>query len=106
MLFEKNVAGVFRTTRDGQILDCNDAFVRCLGYSSRDELVSRQSWDLYQHRDDRENVLKALDRDGAMMNVRLQLRKKDGSELAGVVNVSVIAGNDGEQQLLGTLVCA
>src|SRR5438105_2639408 len=31
MLFERNVAGVFRTTRDGRILDCNDALVEYLG---------------------------------------------------------------------------
>src|SRR5262249_37042004 len=40
MLFERNIAGVFRTTLDGRFLDCNDALAAYLGYGSRDELLS------------------------------------------------------------------
>lgn len=105
MLFEKNVAGVFRTTRDGRILDCNDAFASCLGYSSRDDVLSRDSWDLYPQRADREAFLSKLDRERAMTNVRLPLKKKDGSPVTAIVNVSLIPGDDENTQLLGTLVC-
>jgi len=31
---------VFVSDPKGQLLDCNDAFVRMLGYSSRDELMA------------------------------------------------------------------
>ena len=104
MLFEQNVAGVFRTTRDGRILDCNAAFVDYLGYSSRDELLTRQSWDLYQQRSDREAFLSRLESERAMTNFPLKLRRKDGSDVKGIVNVSVIPGDGGEMQILGTLV--
>ena len=105
MLFERNVAGVFRTTREGRILDCNDAFAGCLGYESRDDLLARESWDLYPQRSDRDALLDRLDRENAMTNVKLSLKKKDGSLVAGIVNVSVIRGDTGDWQLLGTLVC-
>ena len=105
LLFEKNVAGVFRTTRDGRMLDCNDAFAGCLGYASRAELLARPAWDLYPQRADREALLEKLDRERAMTNVRLPLKKKDGSAVTGLVNVSLIPGDGEEQQLLGTLVC-
>lgn len=104
MLFERNVAGVFRTTRDGKILDCNDAFVGVLGYANREELLGLQSWALYHERGDRENFLAQLDRSQSLTNLRLHLRKKDGSPLDGVVNVSVIPGEADDWQLLGTLV--
>ena len=104
MLFERNIAGVFRTTRDGRILDCNDAFVEYLGYSSRAELLERQSWDLYPQRSDRELFLQNLSREQAMRNIRLNLKKKDGSQMTGLVNVSVIPSDEGDFQLLGTLV--
>jgi PAS domain S-box-containing protein len=104
MLFERNIAGVFRTTRDGRILDCNDAFVRTLGYDSKEELLARESWDLYPQRADREQLLATLDRSGALTNVRLQLKRKDGSGVTGVVNVGFIPAGDGETHLLGTLV--
>lgn len=104
LLFEQNVAGVFRTTTDGRILDCNNAFAGTLGYASREEVLARQSWDLYVQRSDREAFLDALERDRAMTNFRLRLKRKDGSELTGIVNVSLIPGGTGMPQLLGTLV--
>jgi PAS domain S-box-containing protein len=104
LLFERNVAGMFRTTRDGRILDCNDAFAGCLGYDSRQEVLGLQSWDLYFARADREALLEKLQREPAMTNVHLHLKRKDGTALEGVVNISVLAGD--EAQLLGTLVKA
>ena len=40
MLFEQAQEGVFVATPEGNLLDCNDAFVTMLGYSSRDELMA------------------------------------------------------------------
>ncbi len=104
LLFEQNVAGVFRTTADGRILDCNAAFAGCLGYGSREELLARQSWDLYVQRSDRQSFLDALEHHRALTNHRLRLKRKDGSELTGIVNVSLIPVAAGAPQLLGTLV--
>jgi PAS domain S-box-containing protein len=103
MLFERNVAGVFRTTLDGRILDCNSAFADALGYASREELLSRESWDLYGQRADREAFLRRLDDAQAMTNYRIQLKRKDGAPMHAIVNVAVIRDESGSQ-LLGTLV--
>ena len=40
MLFEQAQEGVFVATPEGELLDCNDAFVTMLGYGSRDELMA------------------------------------------------------------------
>ena len=103
MLFERNIAGVFRTTRDGRILDCNAAFAGALGYTSREELLGRESWDLYGQRSDREAFLDLIDRAHAMTNYRIQLKRRDGTPMHAIVNVSVISDESGAQ-LLGTLV--
>lgn len=100
LLFDQNVAGVFRTTLDGRILDCNDAFVRSLGYDSREELLALQAWELYHQRSDREHFLRLLQQNRAVMQMRLPLRRKDGSPLLGVVNASLLSGDE----LLGTVV--
>jgi PAS domain S-box-containing protein len=105
LLFEQNVAGVFRTTPDGRILDCNQALVASLGYDSRDDLLARDTWDLYFERADRESFLQALERQPVLTNVRLRLRRKDGSEMSGLLNASLIAHEQGPQ-ILGTLVAA
>lgn len=104
MLFERNVAGVFRTTLDGRILDCNDALAAFLGYGSREELLTRETWDLYQERSDRERFLAKLNADHALTNLRLNLKKKDGSTITGIVNASIIPAEDGGVQVLGTMV--
>lgn len=104
MLVDQNVAGVFRTTMAGQIVDCNRAFADYLGYGSREELLARESWDLYPQRSDREDFLSLLKRDRVMRNYRINLKRKDGSSVAGVVNVSLVPADGGDTQLLGTLV--
>ena len=40
-IYRGNIAGIVHTTVDGRMLDCNDALVRMLGYSSREELQRR-----------------------------------------------------------------
>ncbi len=104
MLFDKNVAGVFRSTLSGEILDCNDAIVQYLGYDSREDLLTKKAWDLYADRADREMLLEALSRDNAVRNARVNFRKKDGTPMVGVINISQIPTDEGETQLLGTLV--
>ncbi len=104
MLFERNVAGVFRTTIDGRILDCNDALVHYLGYDSRDDLMAHPAWDLYHQRSDREWFLNLLQENKPLLNLRIPFRRKDGTSLLGVVSASLVPGDDGETQLLGTIV--
>jgi PAS domain S-box-containing protein len=105
LLFEQNVAGVFRTTPDGRILDCNQSLVASLGYDSRDELLTRETWDLYWERADREDFLRALEEKSVLTNVRLRFRRKDGSEMPALLNASLITHESGPQ-ILGTLVAA
>ena len=47
LLFERNLAGVYRTTLAGKILDCNEAFARMMGYDSKAELLTHHTYDLY-----------------------------------------------------------
>ena len=99
MLFERNVAGVFRSTSDGRILDCNEALVTYFGYGSREELMAQPTWDLYEERAERESLLASLQKAPALTNVRLHFRRKDGSAMTALMNVSLVGG-----QLLGTIV--
>src|SRR5208282_4725763 len=46
-LFERNMAGIYTSTLDGRILDCNQAFCEMLGYT-RDELLLLPASALYQ----------------------------------------------------------
>ena len=41
LLFERNLAGVYRSTTDGRLLDCNDALAAIYGYGSREEALAQ-----------------------------------------------------------------
>ena len=48
VLFDQSPAGLFVCTLEGQILDCNEACARILGYSSPAELLSAPSTPLFE----------------------------------------------------------
>jgi len=104
LLFDQNVAGVFRSTLDGRILDCNDALVQFLGYDSRADLLAHPAWDLYHDRSTREEVVQLLQQNRVMLNIRVALKRKDGTSMLGIVNASLVHGEGDETNLLGTVV--
>jgi PAS domain S-box-containing protein len=104
MLFDRNVAGVFRSTLDGDILDCNDALVGCLGYDERAELLACSAWDFYHERSAREELLEMVQKSGSLLNARVALKRKDGTSMLCVLTASLVPGEDNETHLLGTIV--
>ena len=104
LLFEHNVAGVFRSTLDGRILDCNEALARSLGYDSREELLAQPAWNLYHEREHREELLRMLQQKRAVLNIRMPFRRKDGTSLLAAVSAGVVPGSVDDSQLLGTVV--
>jgi two-component system sensor histidine kinase/response regulator len=105
LLFERNLAGVYRTTWDGEFLDCNEAFARILGYESREELLGQKAWSVYLNPADRERCLALLQERGAVTNFEECLRRKDGSPVWVLENESLIESEDGGPPVLeGTII--
>src|SRR5262249_33982123 len=90
-LFERNLAGMFRSRRDGRILECNAALVRLLGYRSREEVLARNAKEFYLDARDRERVLRLLGPGVVVTNQELQLRRADGTSLWGLVHLREVA---------------
>jgi PAS domain S-box-containing protein len=104
LLFERNLAGVFRSTREGRLLDCNDSFARILGYGSREDILSHGALDLYFRKDDREELLAKIKEQPALTNYEFCLRRKDGSPVWVLENVTYFEEGLGNFILEGTLV--
>jgi len=105
MLFERNKAGVFQTTVDGKIVACNEAFLQIFGYETKEELMEHKSYDLYFSVSDREDYVKKLIGTRRLNNHELRQRRKDGSVIWVMVNVSLIFDEELQTDcLLGTLV--
>jgi len=84
-LFEQVQEGVFVATPDGKLIDCNDAFVNMLGYSSRAELAALSvDTELYASPEQREAFRREVARHNYVRNFEVTLRKKDGTLLNAV----------------------
>ena len=55
--FESSVMGFYRTTLDGQVLDCNPAFGRIMGYASREELLACHPLEFYFSPSERQDFM-------------------------------------------------
>jgi PAS domain S-box-containing protein len=94
-LFENNLAGVFRSTPEGRMIDTNEAFARILGCSSVADVKARNARTFYFDADERERALAILRERGALTNLEARLRRADGSVAWVLENVSLVASDDG-----------
>jgi len=99
-LFERNLAGVYRSTLEGRILDCNESFARIFGYASREEVLRQVAWDFYQRPEDREAALAKLLERQSLTNYELCLKRKDGSLVWVLESESLLEGPDGRLSVI------
>ncbi|MEO8587494.1 MAG: EAL domain-containing protein [Acidobacteriota bacterium] len=105
LLFERNLAGLFRTTLDGRILDCNSAFARILGYSPREDVLKVSALDLYADPSDRESFLVRLARQRVLVNFELRLKRRDGTTVWVLANESLLEPEGGGEAVMeGSLI--
>ncbi len=71
--------GIYITSETGDVLDANRAFVDMLGYASLDELRQRGVAGLLVEPAQREQEMRIIERDGAIRDFELQLRRADGT---------------------------
>lgn len=103
-LFERNLAGVYRTAVDGRVLDCNDAFARMFGYESRQDMLQHSAHSLYFDNDDRERILNLLREQKTLMNLEARLRRKDDTPIWVLENMSLLE-QDGQPGVIeGTII--
>ena len=103
--FESSVVGFYRTTMDGQVLDCNPAFVRIMGYASREELLACHALEFYFSPSERQDFVEQCRSLGSLTNFPSRLRRKDGSAVWVLENVEQVLGQDGTPAMIeGTMV--
>ena len=96
MLFERNLAGVYRSGPNGEIQECNEAFARIFGYESSQEVVSLTVRDFYFDPADRESFTARLREQGTLADLELCLKRKDGSPVWVLENASLLTDDSGK----------
>ncbi|HEY4045917.1 MAG TPA: MHYT domain-containing protein [Acidobacteriaceae bacterium] len=100
-LFERSLAGMYRATLDGRILDCNDAFALLLGYSSRTECLSNNAADLFIDSTEMQKLISQLKEQTVLSqpvlrNVERCVRKRDGTQIWVLENVALVNSHGAE----------
>jgi two-component system cell cycle sensor histidine kinase/response regulator CckA len=103
-LFESNLAGVFCTTPDGKYLDCNEAFARMFGYESREEVLASNASALYAEPAERAERLARIREQRSFTNMEVHRRRKDGSLIWALQNVTLMEDAQGNEFIEGTIV--
>ena len=102
-LFEESLAGIYKTTQDGNIIDANIAFSRMLGFNSVDELKLKNIKDLYFIPGDRVDYIKELKKNQSINNHIAVLKTIDDKQII-TSNNAFLYEEDGETYITGTLI--
>ena len=101
---ERNAAGFVRTALDGRLLDCNGAVAHFLGYESVEELGRRKASELYFDPRERRRVLALLREHKTLSHHELSFRRKDGSRMWALVNLTLVTEEDSAPFIEGSIV--
>ncbi len=95
-LFDNIQEGIFFTTPQGRFVEANDALVRILGYTNREELLQLDiPSQVYLYPEQRKELAAQLDREGEISNWEEVLRRKDGSLVNVLINCFALRDEHG-----------
>ncbi len=95
-LFDHMQEGVFVSSPEGRILDCNEAFVRMMGYSTKEEMLKVNVTDcLYVNLEDRRKFLAEMEQHGFVRNFEFTLKHKDGRQISVIESSFATRNPDG-----------
>jgi PAS domain S-box-containing protein len=108
-LFDRNLAGVLRTSWDGRIIDCNRAMAQMIGCASYAEVLALglRVEDFYFDPADRQALLRHVRSKNQGSNYELRLRHRDGRTVWTIANLSLVEDDTGSGEgpfIEGTLV--
>jgi two-component system, NarL family, sensor histidine kinase UhpB len=93
-LFQRNPAGIYQSTADGKIIDCNNAFCRMLGYGSPGQMRKIHFRDLYSSEDEMRHFMARVHDEKFLSNYETIFKKKDGSSVYVIGNISLVENNE------------
>ena len=100
--YDRELAGVYRATVGGQLLECNDAMARMLGYDALEELLAIPIDQLYL--DDRGAHLARLRAEGHVSGGEARLRHREGRTVFAVYSERLAEDAQGREIVEGALI--
>ncbi|MEN6395565.1 MAG: MASE3 domain-containing protein, partial [Methanoregula sp.] len=94
--FSTSLDGVYMTSREGKLLDFNNALLGILGYSSREELVNIDVGTLYAESSVRDQYTREIDKVGYVREFSVRVKKKDGTIIDCLASSLPLHNRNGE----------
>ncbi|HZI56156.1 MAG TPA: PAS domain S-box protein, partial [Verrucomicrobiae bacterium] len=104
ILFENNLTGVYVSTPDGKLLNCNGAFLRMYGFRSKEEALSLSTIFLYSHPEQRKQFLHDLGRQGQVLNYECTQQRRDGTLFWILERATIVTDGLGNSFIEGTAI--
>ena len=103
LLIESCQAGTFITNLKGQLIDCNESFVKIFGYQSKEEMLQVNALSFYENVDARLKYLSQLSEQGFVRGYNVKARRKDGSVIYYAINSDFFTDEGGTTYIVGSI---
>ncbi len=95
-LFDNIQEGLFFSTPEGRFVEVNDALVRMLGYSTREDLLQEDlRTHIFESVDHHQELVDLLRQTGVVRNHEQTLRHRDGSTVHVLINAFAVRDRQG-----------
>lgn len=95
-LFEGSVMGTSITSISGEVVNCNAAFARILGFKSVADVLKTNAGFLYRNSAVRKALIDSLRRERVLENHELELKRVDGATIFVSANITGVFDDLGE----------
>ena len=99
-LFERNLAGVYKTSLDGTLLDCNAAFAAMLGAAGPEAIIHTSVLDRYADPSARLPFIETLRREGRVTGLEARLVRLDGRPVHVLISATLVHDEPGNGQII------
>jgi PAS domain S-box-containing protein len=85
--FDDDLTGDFISSADGKVIDCNPAYLKMLGFSSKEQALEVDSSSLFPENGNRHLFLKQVEEQGRLIDFEFELVRMDGTPLYAIANI-------------------
>ena len=99
-LFERNLAGVYKTSLDGRLLDCNPALAALFGAAGPEAIIRTSILDRYADPSARLPFIEALRREGRVTGMEARLLRLDGKAVHVLISATLVDDEPGGEPVI------
>ncbi|MGB9628316.1 MAG: PAS domain S-box protein [Thermodesulfobacteriota bacterium] len=96
-LFERVRHGLFISTKEGRFVDCNQALLDILGYTTKEEFLNLDiAKDLYVNPMDRKTFQELVEKTGYVKDFEVEFKKKNGQKITVLLTATAVKDEKGQ----------